>query len=791
MDPVARHETAGVERRQLRVRGVVQGVGFRPLVFRLAVESGLSGHVCNRLGEVIIEVEGGPRQVAAFRNALLTRTVPPARIEQVQEEDLPPAGDCSGFAIIPSGATGASAPVLPPDLAVCAACRSDIADPESRYAGYPFTSCVDCGPRCAAVQSLPYDRPNTSMAPFTLCDACRSEYIDPLCRRFHAQTIACPRCGPQVELWARDRPDPTPARDWRALTQQALQAGQIAAVKGLGGFHLICDGAQQESIERLRERKRRPRKPFALMVRDLDTAARHFDLSTAERELLQSPRAPILLASPRPALRRLLPLESLAPGFHRLGLVLAYTPLHLLLFSDRLRFLVVTSGNASGLPIARTNAEALQQLDRVADLFLLHDREIVLRVEDSVCQVTGPSVSLLRRSRGYVPEALTVPLPATAGGELPVVLAVGAEQKNTFCLVRGGQAVLGPYLGDIGNAEQLAAWWEGLRHLTALFRAEPQLIAFDPHPGYLLSQEATRAFGDRELIPVYHHHAHLAACMAEHGLTGPVIGCILDGTGFGRDGTLWGFEILTGDYVDFERVAHLRPITLPGGEAAIRQPWLMAAALIHDLTGEAGQTGEWVRRLFPQNQADLPLVLAQLDGRISAPRASSAGRLFDAVAAIIGLCTRSSYDGEAATLLGEQAERDPDLADAEWAYPVACEAGEFQTAPLIRHLLDDIERALPIPVIARKFHHSVAEMVCRGAQRARALTGLTAIVLGGGVWQNRYLLATAGRLLSEQGFQLHTPQRVPAGDGGIALGQAVAALWRWNRDVSGRSGPSA
>ncbi|HLO04827.1 MAG TPA: carbamoyltransferase HypF [Symbiobacteriaceae bacterium] len=769
--------TPTIERRRLQVRGIVQGVGFRPLVYRLAVANGLTGFVCNQRGEVLIEVEGAPAPLERFRAALEREARPPARIEQIEVARLAPTG-AETFVIEASADGGGARAAFPPDLALCPACRADLLNPAGRFYQYPFTSCTYCGPRYAMIQGVPYDRPATTMAPFALCDACRAEYLDPCNRRFHAQSLACPSCGPQIELLGAPL-----AGDWRERIHPLLQAGSIAAVKGLGGFHLICDATNEAAVSELRRRKRRPRKPFALMARDIDAVEAHFKLSPLEREALTSARAPILLLRPRATLGERLPLESLAPGCHRIGLMLSYTPLHRLLFPDGMPFLVATSGNSSGWPIARTNEEALAQLGGIADLFLLHDRAIAVRVEDSVAHQAGDRIRLIRRSRGWAPEPIPVPVPP---GDGPVVLAVGAEQKSTICLLQGREAVLGPHNGDLTGEEQLASWREGLAHLTGLLGVAPPVIAYDPHPGYLVSQEAARLFAGRRLEPVYHHHAHMAACMAEHGLDGSVIGCILDGTGYGPDGTLWGFEILAGDYRSFARLSHLKPIRLPGGETAIRQPWLVAVSLYHDLSGDAAQTLAWARGRFPAQAGALPLVLAQLDGRLPAPTASSAGRLFDGVAALLGLCTTATYEGEAAIRLGELAERHAgERADG---YPIVCEGALHQTAPLIHHLLQDLERSVPVGLIALRFHRTVAEMVCQGAQLARDQTGLQRVVLGGGVWQNRLLLIQTEELLTQQGFQVYTPQQVPAGDGGIALGQAVIARWRWHQDVLGSSG---
>lgn len=765
-----------VERRRFHVRGILQGVGFRPLVYRLALEAELRGFVRNQLGEVLIEVEGASEPIERFRDRLQQEVRLPARIDHLDEEHLSPVGD-GAFVIAASGLAGASAPIFPPDLAICPACQADLLNPAGRFHDYAFTSCTYCGPRFSMIEALPYDRPTTTMAPFPLCPACRAEYTDPCNRRFHAQSLACPTCGPRIELRGPD------VGDWRRGIHALLQAGGIAAVKGIGGFHLLCDAMNEATVLELRRRKRRPQKPFALMARDLDVVDASFELSSLEREVLTSPRAPILLLRPKPGLR--LPVDLLAPGCNRLGVMLPYSPLHLLLFPAGLEYLVATSGNQSGRPIARTNAEALTQLAGIADRFLLHDRSIAVRVEDSVCQVVGERVRPIRRSRGYVPESIRVPLPP---GGAPVILGAGAEQKNTFCLLQGDEAILSPHLGDLDGEAHLACWRDGLAHQVGLLGAEPGIIAYDPHPGYQLTQEIRRYFAERRLEPVFHHHAHMAATTAEHGLSEPVIGCILDGTGFGPDGALWGFEILAGGYLGFERISHLAPITLPGGEAAIRQPWLVAVSLYYGLVRDTGRTLDWAVERFGAQREQMGVLLAQLDGRIPAPKASSAGRLFDGVAALLGLCERATYEGEPAIRLAELAEAYAGTEPID-PYPVAGAGGLLSTAPLIESVLHDLERSAPAGLIARRFHRSVAEMVLRGALHARLRTGLQQVVLGGGVWQNRLLLSLTEQVLVQNGFQVYAPERLPAGDGGIALGQAVIAQWRWHQHVS--SGSSA
>jgi hydrogenase maturation protein HypF len=778
MDQVA----SGKERRQLLVSGIVQGVGFRPLVYLLAVENHVTGSVCNQLGKVSIEIEGTTEQIYRFIQDLQKRVVEPAKIESIEEYDLPLAHD-DQFIIKASEASGQFFYSFPPDLAICHACLTDLTNSTNRYCKYPFTSCIHCGPRYTIIQSLPYDRPNTSMNSFPFCETCQREYEDPGNRRFHAQTIACPNCGPTIEL--RNNRNILVPGNWQRNVEKALIAGKILAVKGLGGFHLICDASQAQHVETLRSRKRRPRKPFALMARDLKTVEQHFELTPMERETITSRRAPIVLLKPKPILREILPMESLAPGHHRLGIMLPYTPMHALLFSDSMLYLVATSGNQSGFPIAKTNEEAYQQLQGIADLFVLHNREIVIRVEDSVCQVIDEQISFIRRSRGYVPETISFPKPSTV---LPTVLAVGAEMKNTSCFLHRNEAILSQHMGEIENEEQFACWREGVRHIQGLFGAEPDIIAYDPHPGYRISQEALHQFADKIFIPVSHHHAHMTACMAEHGLTSPVIGCILDGTGFGRDGRLWGFEILTGDLIDFERVYHLQPLKLPGGEAAIRFPWMMAVSLFYELAQNMALTEKWALQFFPDFVDQLPLLLAQLDGRIPCPKASSAGRLFDAIAAMLGLCSVCTYEGEAAILLGEKADTSVECSRHLGSYSFECKDGQWIIAPLVKEILEDLHQSVSTESIAQKFHHTVAAMICEGVSTARKKTGMGTVVLSGGVWNNRYLLSSTKKGLEDMGFQVYTHQKIPAGDGGIAYGQAVSALWRWHRNVSGSSG---
>ncbi|WP_134704430.1 carbamoyltransferase HypF [Ammoniphilus sp. YIM 78166] len=782
MDSLASESTSQnqeSERKRIDITGIVQGVGFRPFIYRLAESFQLKGYVCNEMGTVSIEIEGEPSQILKFTQALRSEIKEPAVIHTISEMTLAPIG-YNEFSIRDSKTEGSAGFVFPPDLSICRSCLSELKDPQHRLYNYPFISCTDCGPRYSIIRKLPYDRAHTTMHDFLLCPLCESDYQDHAERRFHAQTLACSACGPSVEV-SRDESTRI-IGDWRMVTEQALLDGEIVAVKGLGGFHLICDAAQPSVIEKLRIRKRRVRKPFALMARDLLMVEKYYYVSPTEKALLEDRRGSIVLLKPRPSFEESFPLENLAKGYSRVGVMLPYTPLHYLLFTESFPFLVATSGNKHGHPIAKTTEQALSELRAVAGLFVHHPREIVTRVEDSVVQVIEGEIQVIRRSRGYVPESITIPIPQGVG-KVPAILGVGAEMKNAFCLVQQQQAVFSPHIGDMDQVEQVTSWKEGLQHMTQLLGTPPRIIAYDPHPKYQISKVMRETRPEATFVPVYHHHAHMAACMAEHGLDTPVIGCILDGTGYGRDGTLWGFEIVAGNYVDFHRICSLQPVPLPGGEAAIRLPWIQAVSLYYIWVQDSNLTRTWAETQFPSYKEKVPLVLAQLQGRIPAPWTTSAGRLFDAVSALLGLCQESSYEGEAAILLGEKADGN-EPGTKEERYSFVLEKRQFLIRPFVQELISDLDGRVPIVTMARKFHHTVAEMVLEGSKFAREETGCEKVVLSGGVWNNRYLLSYAKRLLVAEGFQVYTPQQVPAGDGGIALGQAVSALWRWHQDVS-------
>jgi hydrogenase maturation protein HypF len=712
-----------LERRRLRVSGVVQGVGFRPFVYTLALRHGLGGFVLNDGAGVLIEAEGAPRALDAFIAEIAGEAPALADVHSVTAEAVPVRG-AREFAIARSEASGRSAPI-PPDVATCDDCLRELFDPADRRHRYPFINCTQCGPRFTIVRAVPYDRPNTTMAAFEMCADCRREYEDAADRRFHAEPIACPACGPALSM---------PLEEAVGL----LRAGAIIAVKGLGGYHLACDAATEETVARLRARKHREEKPFALMSPRPEALA---EVNPAEAELLRSPARPIVLLRRRSGA----PVApSVAPASRWLGVMLPYTPLHHLLLHDFGGALVMTSGNRSDEPIAFDDAEARSRLGGIADAFLGHDREIHRRCEDSVVHAGFP----VRRSRGYAPAAL--PLPVAAPRPL---VAAGAELKSTFCVARGGEAFLSPHLGDLDSEQAQRAYLSDLALYLGMMGVSPEVVACDMHPRYRASAWAREQ--DAELIEVQHHHAHAAACLAEHGEQGPALALVFDGTGYGTDGTLWGGELLRCDLASFERVAHLEPLPLPGGEAAIREPWRSAAVHLE----RAGRDVPFAR---------WSLVRQSL--RVNAPVSSGMGRLFDAVAALLGVRERVSYEGQAAIELEQLAgdtEADP--------YDCRAEAGVIAGADLVGAAFDDLAAGRPRAEIAAAFHEGVA--AAAAAACAEAAEPRT-VVLSGGSFQNLRLLCSTRARLERLGFRVLSHCRVPPGDGDISYGQAAVAARR-------------
>jgi hydrogenase maturation protein HypF len=758
-------------RRSVLVRGVVQGVGFRPFVYRLAAEEHLSGSIGNDTDGVTIEIEGLPSRVDSFLHRLRTEMPPLARIDSVATRDLELKGE-SGFHIIASEVLGQVSTGIPADAATCADCLSELLDPADRRLRYPFINCTNCGPRFTITGRIPYDRPQTSMARFTMCPACQAEYDNPLNRRFHAQPNACWQCGPCVWLEAPDG-TPIPAGDPIQTTIDRLLAGNVMAIKGIGGFHLSVDATNDEAVTLLRQRKHRYGKPLAAMVRDLAAARQLCLLSAEEEALLQTPARPIVLARARDD-NSIAP--SVAPGIPWLGIYLPYAPLQHLLFADpRVRVLVMTSANLSEEPIAIDNDEARQRLGAIADAFLMHDREILQRCDDSVAAIVDGSPQLIRRARGFVP--LRIPLPL----ETPPLLAVGGHLKNVFTLARGKFAYQSQHLGDLENLTGLNFFNESLAHLMHTFEIEPETVVHDMHPGYLSTTWAKQWASERglRLIAVQHHHAHIAACMAEHNLEGPVIGLSLDGTGYGTDGRIWGGEVLICRLDKFERFAHLDYVPMPGGEAAIHEPWRMAFGHLK----AAGFPEDEVRELTGTNGHETRLLSRMIERGINAPLTSSLGRLFDAVAAVVLARRHVDYEAQGAIELEGVAVDEPCDVMGDSGYEIALHDGNWtrrepivmSVASLWRALLADLHNGRSAARISASFHASISNGFVQAALRARAITGSNQVCLSGGCMHNRRLVRLLSLGLEGDGFEVFRQREVSPGDGGLSYGQAAIA----------------
>jgi len=792
-----------VQRRRVRVHGTVQGVGFRPFVHSLALRWGLTGSIGNDASGVWCEVQGPVEALDSFAASLRAEAPPLARVRDVEARAIAAVTGEAQFAIVASDEVGGGPPLpktpasVPPDVAMCSECASEVADPADRRFGYPFTCCTDCGPRYTVLRSLPYDRHHTSMADFPLCESCRAEYSRPGDRRHHAQAICCPVCGPRLEmaLTRRDLPrgaradadalrgDPLKRAFARAASAGAridvdarsgdplddafalIASGEIVAVKGMGGYQLVCRADDDRVVNRLRERKHRDHKPFALLVATLAQAEAIIELDDASRHALTGPEAPIVLGTRRPG-ARISP--AVAPGLRLLGVMLPATPLHQLLAVGAEAPLVCTSGNLSDEPIAIDDADADDRLGVIASAVLSHDRRIERRADDSVGQAAHGQFRVLRRARGFVPRPVRLTRPG------PAVLGVGAELKNTVCLALGDEAHISAHLGDLDHPLTLRVFEEAVADLLSLTGAEPELVVHDLHPEYLSSKFA----GSQTLAPavgVQHHHAHLAACLADNGHSGPAIGIIFDGLGWGADGTLWGGEFLTGDAGGVRRAAHLAPVPLPGGAAAIREPWRMAVAHLVRAVGGNLDGVDLIRR-----HRDRAGAVVELCSSAVSLRTSAMGRLFDAVAALCGLADEVSYDGQAASLLEQAAG-----ATSRW-YRWEASAGAtlvIDPAPTVRAVVDDLGKGVDVGVIAGAFHAGLARMVVDVCRRLRDETGIATAALSGGVFQNRLLVELAAPALKAAGFAVLLHSQVPTNDGGISLGQV--AVGRARLEASG------
>ena len=748
---------------KVRVRGIVQGVGFRPFVYSLAIRNQLTGWVRNTSSGVEIEVNGRRDALNTFLAVLQQQPPPLARIDALESEGIEP-DHYDHFEILESRPNPNEFIPVSPDMTICPDCQRELFDPANRRYRYPFINCTNCGPRFSIIRNIPYDRPYTTMADFQMCPSCQAEYHDPLDRRFHAQPIACPTCGPQI--WFEvDGKHLAEREDALQRAREWLKNGKILAVKGLGGYHLACDATNADAVNELRRRKKRSDKPFALMAFSLEQIERHCQVTRAESELLNSLQHPIVLLERKPESTTAL---SVAPQQKTLGFMLPYTPLHLLLLEPEASFptaLVMTSGNLSEEPIAYQDGEARERLTGLADAFLQHDRGIHMRVDDSVVRTQRNKPYFIRRSRGYAPDPLILTR------ENPPLLAAGAELKNTFCLTRQRYAFLSHYIGDMENYETLRSFEEGIRHYERLFRIQPQAIAADLHPDYLATRYAQARASEENLslFQVQHHHAHLAACLADNNWQGqePVIGVCFDGTGYGTDGAIWGSEFLVGGYKSYQRAAHLKYVPLPGGDQAVRKVARMALAHLWAAGIEWEPDIPAVEALCGEERSVLHV---QLTRGLNAPPTSSMGRLFDAAAALIGVRKTATYEGQAAIEFEQMA--DPSEIGA---YPFSIQDGAIDPAPLWHMLLRDWRAGTAQSVLAARFHNSIAQLTFEVCQQLAQTSATKVVALSGGVWQNMLLLEKTQSLLEAAGFTVLSHRRVPANDGCIALGQALVA----------------
>jgi hydrogenase maturation protein HypF len=752
-----------VSLKRIHITGVVQGVGFRPFVYQLAHRHGLTGWVCNTSAGVDIEAEGPAQALERFVVELETEAPPIARIESLTASDDAPNG-YQQFEIRRSLAQEGRYQLISPDMATCQDCLSELLDPGDRRYRYPFTNCTNCGPRFTIIEDIPYDRPLTTMREFVMCPDCQAEYDDPLDRRFHAQPNACPACGPQLTLIDSDGSQ-MGVEDEIAESVHLLREGRILAIKGLGGFHLACDATSEEAVGRLRERKRRPAKPMAVMMATMEQIRAQCTVSGEEERLLTSSQCPIVLLRWKEA-STVSPL--VAPGNRYLGVVLPYTPLHHVLLREVGRPLVMTSGNLSEEPIAIENGEALARLKGIADYFLLHNRQIYARYDDSVWMVVEEKPQPLRRSRGYAPFPVRLPFKARP------VLACGTELKNTFCATKDEYAFLSQHIGDMENVETLEHFQTSIELYKRLFRLGPEIVAYDLHPDYLATKYALDLGSTVRLVPVQHHHAHIVSCMVDNGVQGEVMGVALDGTGYGTDGRIWGGEFLVADYEGFRRAGHLEYVPLPGGEAAIHRPYRMALGHLYSLLGEEGLE-EALPFLGEVDSEELEIVRQQMEKGINAPLTSSCGRLFDAVAAVLGFEGQATYEGQAAVQLEMMAYDGEDDSSYPFTIVEADGAGVIQLSGMWRGILQDLRAQTPAATIALRFHNTVAQMIVDMCFRLAEESGLERVALSGGCFQNRLLLEKSARMLSEAGFEVLTHGQVPSNDGGVSLGQAVIA----------------
>jgi hydrogenase maturation protein HypF len=757
-----------VELARISVRGVVQGVGFRPFVFQLATRHGLIGWVCNTSEDVKIEVQGDSHDLEQFVFDLQHKAPPLARIENISITYHPPA-DYRKFEIRHSVAEEGKYQLVSPDIATCQPCLEEVFNPKDRRYRYPFTNCTNCGPRFTIIEDIPYDRPKTTMRSFIMCPDCQAQYDNPLDRRFHAQPNACPKCGPRLEL-LDSRGNHVETADAIATASQLLKEGKIVAIKGLGGFLLACDTTSEKTVRLLRRRKRRPFKPLAVMVADLDEAKKYCQVSEVEERLLTSPQSPIVLMPWKlgSGLCR-----SVAPNLKYLGVMLPYTPMHHLLLRESKLPLVMTSGNISEEPICKDNDEAVRRLSGIADYFLVHNRDIYARYDDSVTVVERGEVQLTRRARSYAPFPIHLPFQAKQ------VLGCGAEEKNTFCLTRDNYAFISQHIGDMENMETMEHFENTLALYKKLFRIEPEIIAYDLHPEYLSTKFALELgqSSNFKLVPVQHHHAHIVSCIADNKIDSPVIGVALDGTGYGSDGRIWGGEFMVADYMGYQRLGHLEYLPLPGGAAAIKRPYRTAIGYLVKLFGDDSLSHR-LTLLKQVNSVEIELIKKQIQTGLNSPLNSSMGRLFDAVSALTGIRGEIDYEGQAAVELEMAAYKSAaEVGDKAYPYSIIENNGVnvVQLKELLAAIVEDLCKGTAKSSISARFHNTVARIIFDMCRLIAQKTGIGQVALSGGVFQNRLLFRKVMPLLESAGFTVLVHRQVPCNDGGISLGQAVIA----------------
>jgi hydrogenase maturation protein HypF len=757
-----KNSSENIKRIRYLFSGMVQGVGFRPFVYRLAVKKGLNGFVQNRSDGVIAEVEG-PSVVADSFLADIRRELPPlACITNIACTNLEIRHD-RDFQIIPSDAKGHADVHITPDAATCPDCLQELFEPANRRFRYPFINCTNCGPRLTIINTIPYDRTNTSMACFSLCPQCLAEYANPADRRFHAEPNACAVCGPKLTLLDAEG-KPVETADPVKTAIDLLSSGHVIAIKGLGGFHLSVNAASDEAVKRLRSRKYREEKPLAIMVRDIDRARQIACVSPEEETLLTSPQRPIVLVKKN---KSGLISESVAPNVPNLGIMLPYTPLHHLLLENHFMALVMTSANQVDEPICTGNREALERLQGIADYFLLHDRDILVRCDDSIAFAADGEPGLLRRSRGYVPQ------PITLKDSMPPILALGGQLKTTHCILKGRYAFVSPHVGDMETPQARDFFHESIVLMKRITESDPRIVACDLHPAYY-STEAAQTIAAERVIQVQHHHAHIVSCMAENQIDGDVIGLAMDGTGYGPDGNAWGGEFFIVSETGFQRFGHLQYLVLPGAEKAIREPWRIAASLLKTAYGASWKEIARQLNLIP-DKTPMDLFDKIIDGKIHSPLSSGLGRLFDGIAALIGLCTHVSFEGQAAMDLEAQATGS---SGSSFPYEILHNTGDpliLNMSPAIRAIVADVGARQNKAKIAASFHQTLINAFAAMAGEMRKVTGLTRVALSGGCFQNKILLAGVIDKLRISGFEVYCHRKVPANDGGLSLGQAVIA----------------